>query len=237
MIDRSSVASCAGRAGVAFARDPCANLGGRTMPETGSRTSLAATLAVSLLAPAAVFADPVRNGQPQVMKAHRPPHFVPPSLSPAATLHPAAAGLAKVYSGTPIDVTAYHCDGLRTGWNPRETDLTTTTVASANFGLLTTLNVDGNVFSQPLLVSSFVMPDGSTHNVLIIATGHNSVYAYDAQTYALLWHINLGPSQSSADVGCGDVEPEYGIMGIPFTDLAEAVTVRGCQPIDIRFEG
>jgi hypothetical protein len=28
-----------------------------------------------------------------------------------------------------------------------------------------------------------------------------------------------------------------GLMGIPFTDLAEAVTVRGCQPIDIRFEG
>jgi hypothetical protein len=29
----------------------------------------------------------------------------------------------------------------------------------------------------------------------------------------------------------------YVKMGIPFTDLAEAVTVRGCQPIDIRFEG
>ena len=29
----------------------------------------------------------------------------------------------------------------------------------------------------------------------------------------------------------------FGQMGIPFTDLAEAVTVRGWKPIDIRFEG
>jgi hypothetical protein len=59
------------------------------------------------------------------------------------------------------------------------------------------------------------MPDGSTHDVLIIATEHNSVYAFDAQTYATLWQVNLGPSQASKDVGCVIVQPEYGISSTP----------------------
>jgi hypothetical protein len=136
-------------------------------------------------------------------------------LPPAQEMPNASAGLARTYSGTKVDVTTYHYDLNRTGWNPTETDLTVASVSGGKFGLLKTLNVDGNVFAQPLLVSNFVMPDNSKHDVLIIATGHNSVYAYDAQTYAVLWHVNLGTSQSSNDVGCGDVKPEYGISSTP----------------------
>jgi hypothetical protein len=147
---------------------------------------------------------------------HKPPHPAPLSLlPPTRPLANAAAGIARPYGGTPIDVTTYHYDNYRTGWNQTETDLTPATVASAKFGLLTTLAVDGNVFAQPLLVSGFVMPDGSTHDVLIIATGHDSVYAFDAQSYAVLWQVSLGKSQSSSDVGCGDVKPEYGISSTP----------------------
>jgi len=150
------------------------------------------------------------------LPAHHRPSYPPPTPLPQAKLLPnAAAGLAKPYGGTPIDVTTYHYDQNRTGWNQSETDLTPATVASTKFGLLTTLNVDGNVFAQPLLVSNLTLPDGTTHDVLIIATGHNSVYAFDAQTYAVLWQVSLGPSQSSTDVGCGDVKPEYGISGTP----------------------
>jgi len=147
---------------------------------------------------------------------HTPPVKVVPSLLPPTELMPDfAAGLAKTYSGTKTDVTTYHYDLNRTGWNPTETDLTVASVSSGKFGLLATLKVDGNVFAQPLLVSNFVMPDGSTHDVLIIATGHNSVYAYDAQTYTLLWQVNLGKPQSTEDVGCNDVKPEYGISSTP----------------------
>ena len=88
-------------------------------------------------------------------------------------------------------------------------------VKSANFGLLANLSVDGNVFAQPLLVSNFNMPDNTVHDVLIIVTGHNSIYASGAQFYATLWHVNLGQSQSTDDVGCGDVHPEYGISSTP----------------------
>jgi hypothetical protein len=155
-------------------------------------------------------------GGMQGLKAHQAPR--PPILSTLRDRGPLAnapAGIGKLYSGTPIDVLTYHYDVGRTGWNQSETDLTQASVASANFGLLTTLNVDGNVFAQPLLVSGFQMPNGTTHNVLVIATGHNSVYAYDAQNYGLLWHVNLGTSQSTNDVGCTDVKPEYGISGTP----------------------
>ena len=86
----------------------------------------------------------------------------------------------------------YHYDNNRTGWNQAETDLTPASVASSNFGLLEKLEVDGNVFAQPMLVTAYTMPDGSVHDVLIIATGHDTVWAFDAQTYKRLWKISLG---------------------------------------------
>ncbi len=147
---------------------------------------------------------------------HRAPQKpVPSTLPPPHLIGDAGTRLLRPYGGTPIDVTTYHYDLNRTGWNPTETDLTASSVKSSNFGLLATLTVDGNVLAQPLLLSNFIMPDGTTHNVLIIATGHDSVYAFDAQTYGILWQVSLGASQSSADVGCGDVQPEYGISGTP----------------------
>jgi hypothetical protein len=157
--------------------------------------------------------EPNGTPQPLVHHIHRTPM---PEALPDSGVHPdAAVGLARVYSGTPVDVLTYHNDKLRTGWNASETDLTPATVASSSFGLLTTLNVDGNVLAQPLIVSGIQMPDGTKHNVLIIATGHNSVYAYDAQSYAPLWQVNLGTSQLSVHVGCSDVQTEYGISSTP----------------------
>jgi hypothetical protein len=164
------------------------------------------------LALAAGAAAQAPNGKAQRLPTHRPAHAAPRSLAPPAKL---LTGAAKPYGGAPIDVLTYHYDNYRTGWNPTETDLTATSVASANFGLLHDFTVDGNVFAQPLLVSGFVMPDHTTHDVLIIATGHDSVYAFDAKTFATLWSKSLGTAQNSNDVGCGDVVPEYGISSTP----------------------
>jgi hypothetical protein len=158
------------------------------------------------------------NGTPQktVTRTKLPKQRVMIAPLPDRGLHPKAAeGLKRPYSGTPVDVLRYHNDNYPTGWNQGETDLTPATVGSASFGQLTTLNVDGNVIAQPLMVSNFKMPDGTTHNVLIVATGHDTVYAYDAQDYSILWQVSLGKSQSSGDVGCSDVVPEYGISSTP----------------------
>jgi len=159
-----------------------------------------------------------RNGVPQhkVSHFHMPAQKIKLAPLPDMGLHPKAAlGLKRKYAGTPTDVLRYHNDNYPTGWNPNETDLTPATVASANFGKITTLDVDGNVMAEPLLVSNFQMHDGTTHDVLIVATGHDTVYAYDAQDYSLLWKRNLGTAQSTNDVGCSDVEPEYGISSTP----------------------
>lgn len=171
-----------------------------------------------------------RNGVPQ----HKTRHFRPPAQEiklaplPDKGLHPQSAlGLKRRYSGSPTDVLRYHNDNYPTGWNPNETDLTPASVASASFGKLTTLNVDGNVMAQPLIVSNFEMPDNSTHDVLIVATGHNTLYAYDAQTYAILWQRNLGAPQPTNDVGCDDIKPEYGISSTPVIvrSAANAATI------------
>jgi hypothetical protein len=181
------------------------------------RRLLASFLTCAVAAQA--LADPLTltpNGKPQRLTAHRPPRMAPVTGAPLATPVPnAEAGLGMPYTGTPIDVLTYHYDQGRTGWNPAETALTPSTVSGGKFGLLKTLKVDGNVFAEPLLVSNFAMPDGKTRSVLIVATGHNSVYAFDAQSYALLWKVSLGTPQSTSDVGCTDVQPEYGISSTP----------------------
>jgi len=183
------------------------------------RLLLSAGVALPLVLAGTVWAqsdDPVPQSVPGTQLREHPRIPAKPSMLPAPRLiGEDTTRLLRQYSGRPIDVTTFHYDQKRTGWNQNETDLTPATVASKSFGLIATLKVDGNVFAQPLLVSGFVMPDSSIHDVLIIATGHNSVYAFDAQNYAILWQVNLGTSQATADVGCSDVKPEYGISSTP----------------------
>ena len=187
-------------------------------------TAAAALAALSPVAVSATLHEPLppdsleRNGTPQHLVRHTrvPAQEVSLPALPDRGLHPKAAqGLKRRYSGTPTDVLRYHNDNYPTGWNQSETDLTPATVGSSSFGQLTTLNVDGNVLAQPLMVSNFQMKDGTTHNVLIVATGNNTVYAYDDQTYQILWQKNLGQQQSTNDVGCGDIQGGYGISATP----------------------
>jgi hypothetical protein len=157
-----------------------------------------------------------RNGVKQHKTSHVGRYKVDGPALPDVGLHPhASRGLQRIYGGAPVDVVRYHYDAYPTGWNQSETDLTPATVASASFGQITTLNVDGNVFAQPLMVSNFTMPDTSVHNLLIVTTGRNTIYAYDAQDYSLLWKRSLGKPQATNDVGCGDIQPEYGISSTP----------------------
>lgn len=172
------------------------------MPVMSARLALA--VGASALALSAAWAEP----------RHRPQRAATPSLAGDAKPRPVAPA-PKAYGGTPVDVLTYHYDQGRSGWNATETDLTPATVASSKFTQLAVLNVDGNVFAQPLVVTNYTMPDSTVHDLLLIVTGHNSVYAYDAKTYALLWQKSMGTPQQSNDVGCGDVVPEYGISSTP----------------------
>lgn len=184
-----------------------------------------------------------RNGEPEPMESHLNGFNTPAPPAPLTRkgMHPnAALGLKRRYSGTPVDVLNYHNDNLRTGWNQSETDLTPATVGSASFGQIASLDVDGDVMAEPLMVSNFTMPDNSVHNILVVATEHNTVYAFDAQTYAILWQVNLGTPQAYTDVGCSDVQPEYGISGTPVivrtgSNAATIYLVSASEPASMSF--
>ncbi len=122
-----------------------------------------------------------------------------------------------------VHVLTQHNDNARTGANLNETLLNASNVNVSGFGRIFSRAVDGQIYAQPLIVSSLPMPDGKNHNVVFVATEHNSVYAYDADdpnAAAPLWQVNLGPSVPVADVIVSDIDIEVGITSTPVIDLA-----------------
>ncbi len=115
------------------------------------------------------------------------------------------------------NVLTYHNDNGRTGQNLNETILTPSNVNATSFGKLFTTSVDGKVDAQPLYISGVAISGQGTHNVLFVATEHDSVYALDADTGITLWHSSLLPSGEtpSDNRNCGQVTPEIGITATP----------------------
>jgi hypothetical protein len=123
-----------------------------------------------------------------------------------------------------VNVTTWHNDLSRTGANAQETILTTDNVNVNSFGKLFSVPVDGQVYAEPLYLTG-VSIAGGTHNVLYIATQHDSVYAIDADSGTIFAQVSLiaggGTTVSStSDLSCGDIEPEVGITGTPVIDPA-----------------
>ncbi|HZQ93684.1 MAG TPA: pyrrolo-quinoline quinone [Candidatus Sulfotelmatobacter sp.] len=130
----------------------------------------------------------------------------------------AAAFLAALLWGTVTagqEVRTYHNNNARSGYM-KETILTTANVNFTTFGKLFTIAVDGKVDAQPLYLSSVATTTG-THNLLIVATEHDSMYVFDADTGAPVWHIRTLKSGEtpSDDRGCDQVSPEIGITSTP----------------------
>jgi plastocyanin len=120
-----------------------------------------------------------------------------------------------------VNVLTYHNDVGRTGQNLNETILTHSNVNSTSFGKKSFLTTDGLVDAEPLYVSSLQI-GGAAHNVVFVVTEHNSVYAFDADTFTQLWKVSMTPSgETSSDAvnGCGQVSPEIGITSTPVIDL------------------
>ncbi len=133
----------------------------------------------------------------------------------------ASAGLVSGALAT--DILTNRGDNARTGLNPNEPFLNPTNVQS--LGLLYNKPVDGLVYAQPLYVSGQqVTANNQTivANVVYVATEHDTVYAFDADTGALYWHTSLLLSGEapvlSTDVNCDDLVPEIGITATPVID-------------------
>lgn len=125
-----------------------------------------------------------------------------------------------------VDVLTYHNDNARTGLNSEEATLTPQNVNANSFGLLRNLLVDGAVFAQPLYVSNAQVISGGLaqgpHNLLIVVTEHDTVYAFDADSGELYWHVSmLGAGEVPSDgLGCADLPTENGITSTPAIDRA-----------------
>ncbi len=137
--------------------------------------------------------------------------------SATATLTVTSPTVTSAVAGT--DVATYKYDVMRTGQNLTESTLTLFNVTSATFGKLRNLNVDGLVDAQPLYLSRLTVA-GAVYNVVFVATEHDSVYAFDADTGTILWQASLlsGGETTSDDRGCGQVTPEIGITSTPVID-------------------
>ena len=121
-------------------------------------------------------------------------------------------------------------DNARTGANLGETILTPRNVNAQQFGKLFTLKVDGDIYAQPLFLGGVEVPGKGRHDLVFIATEHDSVYAFDAygKPASPLWQVSFlkdGVTPVSArNAECPFIFPEVGITSTPVID-AESGTL------------
>ena len=183
--------------------------------------------------------DGVTGGNAAVGSISASGLYVPPNSAGSHTVTASSIADATKSASAPVGVTdlpgilTYHYDAARDGVNAREFALSPSTVTPAKFGLIFSCPVDGAIYAEPLWMPSLIV-NGSQHNVVFVATQHDSLYAFDADTQPCqqLWHINLidgnhGGTAGEAplfwqDVGnCyGDIQPEVGVTGTPVIDSA-----------------
>jgi LysM repeat protein len=142
-----------------------------------------------------------------------------------------AAGILSMKAQ--VSVTTWRNDIARTGQNLNETILTPSNVNPTQFGKLFSQAVDGYVYAQPLYLSNVTI-GGQSHNVVFVATEHDSVYAFDADSNGVgnanpLWFASMlttahgaaaGATTVSSDTVGTDIIPELGITGTPVIDPA-----------------
>ena len=147
----------------------------------------------------------------------------------SATTSTSQSASATVYVSNYPGTFTIHNDNFRTGQNVSESVLTPTNVNSTQFGKLFTFATDGISHASPLYVANVNIPGKGPHNVVYVATEHNSVYAFDADGLSStpLWQVTFNNSATgitpvpASDTGeTGDIAPEIGITSTPVIDTA-----------------
>jgi len=164
------------------------------------------------------------------------------------TATPVTAGLHIVLAASATDATqaqsavvavtdlqgvyTYHNDAARDGANAQEYALNPSNVNTNSFGKLTSCAVDGAIYTQPLWIPQVTI-GGARHNVILVATQHDGLFAFDADAVPCLqlWSVSLidaghggtagetpVPSANVGGAGSSDIAPEVGVTGTPVID-------------------
>ena len=144
--------------------------------------------------------------------------------------------LAVLCGGIPVraaSVLTYHNDTSSSGVNASETVLTPANLTVSTFAKKYSTPIDGVAYAQPLYMPGVVVTGGSspgTHNLVFVATQHDSLYAIDANSGAVVWKDSFLTnglagatsitSVPSGDTGSTDTAPEIGICSTPVIDPA-----------------
>ena len=125
--------------------------------------------------------------------------------------------------GSPATITFTLTVGMATDWltidhdSARSSNAVDETILTPSnvSGLLLSWSkqLDGNIVAQPLYVHSIVI-SGQTRDVLIAATGGNSIFALDASNGTTLWSRNFG----AATPNTWGLPDGFGIEGSPYID-------------------
>jgi PQQ-like domain len=144
----------------------------------------------------------------------------------------ASGGLSIGSSPAKVQVATAHFDNLRNGWNPYESHLTPAVVQGATFKRQWAYSVDGYVYAQPLYLPNITV-SGALHDLLIVSTMNNSIYAFDAGSNTSLWHTTVGSPMTSYPNQGGGSDPLFygnpvGCVSTPVADIADNLLFSVC---------
>jgi hypothetical protein len=232
--------SCGG--GAATSTDPSSGGGtatasatigpSRAALTTGQTQTFAATVTGNSVTTVTWEVDSIPGGNASVGTVTAAGVYSPPSSAGSHTVvarsvaDSTASASATVFITDLAGVFTYHNDLSRDGVNSHEYALNTSTVKASTFGKRFACAIDASAYAQPLWVANVAI-GGGTHNVLIAATVHDTVYAFDADAApcTTYWSKSVLASGetwvNNMDVGGSpDLAPDIGIVGTPVIDPA-----------------
>ena len=132
-----------------------------------------------------------------------------------------ASLIATFLSGVPNawagNVTTYHYDTLRTGWNPNEQSLIPANVRDDSFGFLAAINLPAiQLVGHPLIVEDVSVSGVGLSNVVYLVDNNNNVWGLNAANGKVLLHVNLGERVP------GSANPHNLPVGIRSTPVIDA---------------